>query len=60
MWYEINVSRYGRHFFATHERSISTRHQLAEALHIFEEKFPESEGYKITVTRYETIGHIVE
>ena len=51
MNYEINVSLNGRHFFATHERSITNSSELMKVFKVFVEKFPESEGYKISVTR---------
>lgn len=60
MWYEINVARNGRHFFATDKRSIIWGYDLENLLSVFREKFPESEGYKITVTKYETIGQEIE
>ena len=56
MYYEINVSLNGKHLFATAERSIVSRRQMEETYKLFEEKFPESEGYKINVTRWERTG----
>lgn len=56
MGYEINVSLNGKHFFATHERSITNIWKLQELLPIFMEKFPEAEGYKITVTEWQKTG----
>lgn len=53
MNYEINVSLNGRHFFATHERSITNSSELKKVFKVFVEKFPESDGYKISVTRKE-------
>lgn len=55
---EINVSKDGRHFFATAQRSIKTFpvDGWKEILRIFQEKFPESEGYKISVTKWESRG----
>lgn len=59
MYYEINVSINGRHFFATAERSITTAAELAAALRVFREKFPACEGYGISVTKWEKVGHII-
>lgn len=56
MGYEINVALNGKHFFATHERSITNIWKLQEVLPIFMEKFPESEGFEITVTEWNKIG----
>lgn len=54
---EINVAKDGVHFFATAERSISSPLALKNAVAVFKEKFPATEGYKITVTEWETTGH---
>lgn len=55
---EINVAKNGRHFFATAPRSIHTypENHYAEVLKTFLEKFPESEGYKITAVKWESCG----
>jgi hypothetical protein len=49
--YEINVSKDGWHFFATSERSLRNDSELSAVYPIIAEKFPESEGYHVTVTR---------
>ena len=54
MGYEINVSLNGKHFFATHERSITNKWELQKVLKVFAEKFPSEEGYKISVYKKET------
>ena len=41
MYYEINVSKNGRHYFATAERSITSFTQAEGLYKIFKEKFPE-------------------
>ena len=56
MHYEINVSKDGKHFFATAERSITSLTKAEEMYMLFKEKFPESEGYEISVTRWENRG----
>ena len=68
MYYEINVSKDGKHLFATAKRSISFYWELERVYRIFEEKFPKYEGYEITVTHWIETGfeikdvrrHIVE
>lgn len=60
MYYEINVSLNGKHLFATHERSITDIHKTNTVYKLFAEKFPESEGYKISVTKWETVGQSIE
>jgi hypothetical protein len=57
MWYEINVALNGRHFFATSERSITHEFDLEMILPVMKQKFPKEEGYEITVTRWEKVGH---
>lgn len=54
--YEINVSLNGVHFFATHERSIVSERKLKEVYKVFKEKFPEAEGYEISVTYWTKSG----
>ena len=56
MYYEINVALNGKHFFATDKRSITNKWKLKEVYNVFKEKFPQDEGYDISVTLYETIG----
>ena len=60
MSYEINVAKDGKHVFATHERSLSTLNQAAEVLKRLEIAFPETEGYSITVSRWEKVGRTVD
>lgn len=56
MYYEINVSKDGKHLFATDKFYW----ELERIYRIFEQKFPEREGYKITVTKWETRGWVIE
>lgn len=49
-YYEINVSLNGVHFFATHKRSLTDNRKMQEVLDVFKKKFPDSEGYRISVT----------
>lgn len=60
MGYEINVALNGKHLFATHERSLQSTDKMKECLEIFIEKFPESEGYEITVSKWETTGKNID
>lgn len=55
MIYEINVAKDGRHFFATHERSL-TYYNVKKAYTVLKEKFPESEGYSVSVTEWTNTG----
>lgn len=62
MGYEINVALNGKHLFATHERSLQGK-LLIDALDVFHlvaEKFPESEGYTVTMTEWKTTRQHVQ
>lgn len=59
MYYEINVSKNGKHFFATSERSITTQWELKEVYSALSTAFKEEDGYKLDVTRWESAGHTV-
>jgi hypothetical protein len=60
MYYEINVSLNGQHFFATAKRSIQSERQLKEAAAIFKKKFPKSEGYELRCTYWKSMGNEVK
>lgn len=60
MYYEINVALNGKHFFATAERSITNKWKLKEVYNVIKEKFPQEDGYDISVTLYETVGKFVD
>lgn len=50
MTYEINVSLDGTHLFATHKRSVDSLRQLKRVYPVIMDKFPECEGYEVTVS----------
>ena len=60
MYYEINVSKNGKHFFATAERSITNERTLKEVYAVIKEKFPIEEGYDILVSKMETTGKYID
>ncbi len=61
MHYEINVSKEGRHFFGTHERSLPTVESLRRVLLAIRTKFPTEEGYQISVSQHENVSrHIID
>ncbi len=60
MYYEINVSLNGKHFFATDKRSITTKRALEEVYPVLKEKFPQEEGYDILVSCVETKGRYLD
>lgn len=59
MYYEFNVAKNGKHFFATNKRSITTKQALKEVYEVFKEKFPPEEGYNILVSQIEVEGKFV-
>ena len=60
MYYEINESKNGKHYLATAERSITSLTQAEGMYMLFKEKFPENEGYEISVTRWEKVGKPID
>ena len=56
MYYEINVALNGSHFFATAPRSITYIKTLQAKLKVFMVKFPESEGYSISVSEHPEVS----
>ena len=60
MYYEVNVSLNGKHFFATAKRSITDKYKLEDVYNVFKKKFPKEEGYEVTVTIWETCGKTID
>jgi len=59
MYYEINIAKNGKHYFATAPQSLSdflAANELYKDLII---KFPPSEGYNLTLTRWEKTGKVL-
>ena len=56
MYYEINVSQHGQHYFATAKRSIRLESEAEEIFEHFSDLFPAADGYQINVTQYQTTG----
>lgn len=48
--YEINVSFKGKHFFATHERSLTSPDAAKAVLMKLLEAFPAEEGYDVSLS----------
>lgn len=64
MYYEINVALDGKHFFATHPRSITDENQVVAVYEALRERFKPQDGFDITATRWPeecvTITHVLE
>jgi hypothetical protein len=54
--YEINVSKDGRHYFATAPRSALRRTDAAKLFKDLSTRYPESEGYMVTITYWNYSG----
>jgi hypothetical protein len=59
MHYEINVTKNGKHFFATHARSATTSREAAKIYQEIATRFPESEGFGLTVTEWRSHGSVI-
>lgn len=57
MYYEINVAKNGRHFFATDKRSLTTEAEAQEVYNTISEKFKKDEGYDISVSYHPQVGY---
>jgi hypothetical protein len=49
MFYQINVSLHGQHFFETDINSIPNETTMEKMYKVFKEKFPQEEGYDMLV-----------
>jgi len=56
MWYEINVSLFGIHYFATDKRSIVTRIFADRIFSDFQKLFTVGEGFEVTMTQFTITG----
>jgi len=54
MLYEINVSQFGKHLFATDKRRLTIYAEALRLYILFNTKFPKDDGYKVTITKIET------
>lgn len=53
----INVSKNGKYLFATEQGQLGWEEDAKIVYNLLKEKFPESEGYKVTATKWEGRGH---
>ncbi len=60
MYYEINVSLNGNHFFATAERSITDANKCTAVVAEFLKVFPSDKGYSISVQKHVSYGYITD
>ena len=55
-YYRFNVSKDGKHFFATAEGSITDERRAREVGMELAKRFPESEGFKVTCSYWQAYG----
>lgn len=60
MYFEINVSKNGSHYFATSKRSLTSPTAALKMVKHFKEVFPEEKGYEVFLTKWELIGEDIE
>jgi len=59
MYYEINVAKNGRHYFATAERSLTDERSAKALWADIKQRFPESEGFNLSVSYRQHVGEYV-
>jgi hypothetical protein len=60
MYYEFNVAQSGCHLFATAKRSVTSSSEAERLARLFKKKFPESQGYSITISYYPERGYATD
>ena len=58
--YFINVSHKGSYLFSTEPLLINCVERHKTVFELFKNKFPAKEGYKVTLTRVDCVGTIIE
>lgn len=53
MYYTINVTLNGCHYFGTHKRSLLTYTAAISMLKDFRSRFPSSKGFEVTLSRHD-------
>lgn len=59
MYWEINVSLHGRHFFATSKRSLTDERKMCDVYDELARAFTEEAGYKLSVSKRQETGEVV-
>lgn len=60
MYYEINVTLYGKHFFATAERSITDLDSLKRVYCTLAARFTSKDGFSLSVKLVKISGHSID
>lgn len=59
MFYRINISRNGQHYFATADHSLTDFEKANNVYKDLAQKFPTTEGFKLEMYKYETVGKLI-
>jgi hypothetical protein len=59
-YYRINVSKDGYYLFATEQGQLTSLKEAKKVYDILKEKFPDSQGYEVTCTRWEGTGKEID
>ncbi len=57
MYYDINISKNGKHYFAIAERSALHKDKARILFNDFIIRYPKNEGFEVTITLCETKGY---
>ena len=60
MYYEINVSKNKRHYFATAERSIDDNETAQRIANELATLYTKEKGFEITISRWQRCGESIE
>jgi hypothetical protein len=59
MHYKINIAKNNEHYFAIAEHSLKDFKKANEVYKDLLQKFPSTEGFKLELTRWDTIGTVI-
>lgn len=60
MYYELNVSHNGKHFFATDRRSLTDIDKAMAMFELFKMLFTPTDGYAVSLYRWEAHGRLID
>ena len=60
MYYEINIAKNGRHYFATAERSIDDNEKAQSVANELAALYTKEKGFEITISRWQKCGERIE
>lgn len=60
MYFEINVSLNGQHYFATAKRSLADSLKAAKVFADLRNRFPANEGFKLSISYFPERGYTID